>query len=341
MTKHFNIIIVFTICLFIGSACSSPDKNLKKSEIKIASWNVENLFDTIDDEAKKDEEFTPEGKKQWTEKRLAEKIDNLSKVIKFIDADLMGFQEVEHESLLKMLLEDLSLSDNYSIVYAESPDGRGIDNGLIYNSSIFNLLEMDTIKVELSSGYPTRYILYSSFVIFDIDTLHIFVNHWPSRSGGQEKSEPHRINAANRLRDYINILQKKFDSPKILIMGDFNDEPNNLSLTDGLKTTGNIDSINNSFLYNSSYNEFIEGAGSYLYRGDWNMLDQIILSNSLVVGNKLRYVKNSFEVVKSEIMITPEGKYKGSPMRSFGGGKYLGGYSDHFPVVARFIIATE
>jgi predicted extracellular nuclease len=305
----------------------------------IGEWNVENLFDTVNDPGKNDKEFTPGSKKHWTEKRLDEKISHLRKVLSTMNnskgPDIFGFEEVEHKALLKKIVAGIS-GRNYGIVYAESPDFRGIDNGIIYDKDKFKLDGMDTLRVKVGGHRTTRYILYARLLTANGDTLNVFDNHWPSRYGGQARSEPGRVSAAQTLRNY---LCKTNMSRNIIVMGDFNDEPGDasilyvLSAKPGLKKT-----VKPTDFVNLSYPLYAQGEGSLTYRWDWNMLDQIIVSQNLLTGNKITYIKNSFEIIKFPFMVEQKGKYKGNPFRTFAGNHYLGGYSDHFPVAAKFIV---
>ncbi|MGQ9644153.1 MAG: endonuclease/exonuclease/phosphatase family protein, partial [Ignavibacterium sp.] len=201
----------------------------------------------------------------------------------------------------------------------------------------------------LDRNIKTRLILGGKFLLLSTDdTLYVFVNHWPSRRGGEYESEPRRIKAAETLRKRIDIIFSENKNAKIFIMGDFNDEPINISILNYLKAKpilcDSIEMINqitldedNSELFNLAYKTFSQGEGSYKHQNDWNMLDQIIVSKELIIGAKVRYLCNSFQVYKPEFMITKSGKYKGAPFPTYGGNRYLGGYSDHFPVTAKFI----
>ncbi len=310
----------------------------------VASWNMENLFDVNDDPGKNDSEFLPEGKKNWTQERLEKKLDNMAQVIAFMNdgngPDILGVQEVEHQSLLEMLLQRELPKKNYKIAYAESLDGRGIDNGLIYNADFFSLISIETLRVDLNDKYPTRYVFLASLVTNRDDTLHCFVNHWPSRRGGEEKSRPNRLKAASVLNQRVNGLLSEQPKSNIFIMGDFNDEPNNLSIDSVLaaKHFGVEDSNLSEALYNLAYKAFKEGAGSYRYKQDWNMLDQMIVSSNVVLKSRINYVENSFEVIKPDFAITKDGYYQGTIIPTYGGRKYLGGYSDHYPVGAKFLM---
>ncbi len=337
--KNKIFIVGFT---FLFLACGSST-NFGKRIIYVANWNMENLFDTVDDPQKSDEEFTPLGRKEWTEEKLELKLKHLAKVFSFMNKgegpDLLGAEEVEHKALLERMLNYVAVSKHYEIAYAESPDPRGIDNALIYNSDIFKLNSLETIEVNLPSRRPTRYILHVTLEVKGENfKIHVFVNHWPSRRGGLEQSRPNRIVAATRLKNAIEKIKAKEKQPYIIALGDFNDEPQNISIH---KVLG-ADYYDcqhprfNSFLYNLAYKIKKEGKGSYKYRQFWNMLDQIIVSKAVALKNKFNYVCDSFKLVKPLYVVQKYGRYKGAILPTFGGRKYLAGYSDHYPVAAKF-----
>ena len=240
------------------------------------------------------------------------------------------------------------LSDKfYKTAYLESPDGRGIDNGIIYNSKRFSLLNIKGHKVDMGGGYETRLILEGSFLFENTDTIYFFVNHWPSRRGGEEESEAKRISAAKTLRNVIDSIMNRNTKSNIIILGDFNDERTNISITEHLKAQpffcDSLDHENlpedfGTDLFNLSYKAWFDGFGSYKYKDDFNMLDQIIISKELLLGEKIKYVCNSYEVYKPDLMVTRTGKFQGAPFPTYGGSRFLGGYSDHFPVTAKFLI---
>jgi endonuclease/exonuclease/phosphatase family metal-dependent hydrolase len=309
---------------------------------------MENLFDLIDDPDKNDSEWLEGEAKDWSEERLALKMENIAKVIQYMNdgkgPDLLGFQEVEHRHLIDTLISRHLHNNNYSVVYFESPDKRGIDNGIIFNNRMFDLEHVRAHTVVLQDHYPTRDIVEAAFKINDVK-IYLFVNHWPSRRGGQEKSEPNRLSAAETLNTALQEVYESNDEPNVIILGDFNDEPDNKSITEVLgavKYDCLLESgVSESLLYNLSYKSFENGQGSYLYRGDWNMLDQIIISNSLTDKSNFYYDCASFKVIRPEIMITGEGRYKGAAIPTYGGRKYLGGFSDHYPVGAGFKYFSE
>lgn len=344
--------IFFTFYCIINISCGksfvSENGANKPDTIFVAQWNLENLFDLYDDPNKIDEEFLPAGKKEWNKERLDKKFYNLAKVIKSMNnnngPDILSVCEVEHKSLLDSLTNNFLKQRNYKTALLESPDERGIDNGLIYDANKFKLISVlgDTINLTKDK---TRLILNVN-LLFNEDTLRIFVNHWPSRRGGVPESEPKRIAAALTLKNHLNKIS--YEKSKILIMGDFNDEPNNNSVLKTLnaqpffcdKKDSEKISLKEFQLFNLSYPDYKKGFGSYKYRDDWNMLDQIIVSSNLINGN-LFYSCGSFEIYKPDFLVTHSGKYEGTPFPTYGGSRYLGGYSDHFPLTAKFIFKGD
>ncbi len=344
-----NLIYYFIILLLLFNiSCSQKQKSIAQTykEFFVANWNVENLFDTIDDPNKNDEEFLPGSEIAWNDSRLNIKLLHLAEVFKFMNngngPDILGVEEVEHESLLANLIHNFIKNDKYKIAYSESPDHRGIDNGLIYNSKKFDLIDVDPVKIKFDKPKSSRDILHVELKCRNNnEKIHIFVNHWPSRREGLKASEKFRINAAKSLVNEVNILKNENPRTNIIILGDFNDMPANISVNKILKAS-KFDCKNketqNSYLLNLAYELFQKGEGSYKYRDHWNMLDQIIISNSLLDNNGIDYECDSFQIIKPDFMVEKGGKYDGYPFPTYGGRKYLGGYSDHFPVGATFII---
>jgi len=344
MKKLYLILLINLIFLSSLSYAQSKDDTLF-----IAFWNLENLFDTIDDTEKNDGQFLPDGDNEWTDERLDIKLNHLARVIRSMNnsngPDLLGVCEVEHQSMLDSLIRYLD-DINYKIAYVESPDKRGIDNGLIYNSDIFELLSVKGDTVHLKDNWPTRPIVNVKLIYKSLDTLSVYINHWPSRSRGREMSEPNRIAAASTLRKSVDEEFAVNTNAKIIVFGDFNDEPTNLSVLETLNANPfKCDSINAEYLFNTkgelfntSYQAYEDGLGTYKYRGDWNMLDQIIISGDLITNPDFYYICNSFNIYKPQFIVTRSGNYKGTAFPTYGGRRYLGGYSDHFPVTAKFLI---
>lgn len=337
------VILVFTLSFLLYCAQNEDDY------IFVAFWNLENLFDTNDDPDKNDEDFLPTGIYMWDQERLERKMFNLARVIRSMNnnnaPDILGVCEVEHTYLLDSMSNSFLADFKYNSVGIESPDGRGIDNALMYKSDKFKLLSFSGDTVKLSAGFSTRLVLYVELLTNQKDTLHIFVNHFPSRRGGEEESEISRIEAAQTLRQGVNRILDINLHAKIIILGDFNDEPLNSSVLNTLKAAPfkcdsilsiDFDEDKESYLFNAAYETYESGDGTFMYRGNWNLLDQIIISRELIIGSRLVYKCGSFQIYRPDFMVTQSGQFKDSPFPTFGGRRYLGGYSDHFAVTSVF-----
>lgn len=312
--------------------------NAQTDSLFIASWNVENLFDTLDTKDKNDEEFLPSGSKEWTSARYNRKLANLAKVLSDMNngkaPDVLGLIEVENKSVVEDFAKTVSLR-YYQVVHFESPDFRGIDNALMFDKEIFELISAFNFAVELDSNRTTRDILHVELKLKkDEEVFNFFVNHWPSRRGGLEGSEPNRIKAAEVLKNAVDSILNENEYANIIMMGDFNDETDNKSIKEILGSSNFKcnDNHEENMLLNTSAQRDIDGEGTYLYQKNWNMLDQIIISKSLDDNNGWEYKCDSFDIFKKDYMITKEGFFKGAIIPSFGGRKYLDGYSDHYPV---------
>jgi predicted extracellular nuclease len=345
MKKILLLLLIIFVVPF--SSCNAQDEDT----LYLAFWNLENLFDTVDDPLINDVAFLPDGEMEWTQDRLDKKMYNLARVIRMMNdgngPDILGVCEVENEAVLEGMVNRYLSDLNYRVAYLESPDNRGIDNGLIYKSNKFKLLNVQADTVHLYDGWPTRLIFGANLLTIQNKKFTVFVNHWPSRRGGQQQSEPNRIASAQTLSNAVDRIFEVDSSADIFIIGDFNDDPNNISLLETLNAYPiKCDSIELEVeefesagqLFNLSYEAFERGEGSYKYRDTWNMLDQIIVSGAVLIGDHFNYICNSFQVFKPELIVTRSGQYEGTPFPTYGGRRYLGGYSDHFPVIAKFKI---
>ncbi len=330
-------LLLFTCSVLLVIITGSKCLKTTKTNFTVGFYNVENLFDTIDDPTKNDADFLPNGKKQWTAERYAIKINNLTKVITALGnngPDVLGLCEVENKEVVLDLVNSTNLKKlKYKVIHYNSPDARGIDVAAIYKESKFRLLHSNHFPVNFKDNptKKTREILYVKGIVGTKDTLHIFFNHWPSRRGGQEKSEVNRIAAATVLRGKIDSLQKLNSAVKIIIMGDFNDYPNNKSLTEIVKA----DSINNcekGNLFNLMYSKHKNGEGTYYYKGDWGVLDNIIVSSSLLCSKAAKKHTKAFIYKEDWILYENKSGVK-SPSRSYSGPNFhKEGFSDHLPV---------
>jgi len=334
--KTLKIFIAVLFLVHFSAASQSPEKS-----IFVASYNVENLFDTIDDPTIDDAQFLPGAESKWDTEKYTTKLKNLARVIDAMNdskgPDVLGLVEVENLGVIRDLLSNLKSGKNYEIIHYESPDGRGIDVALVYNRALFTTVKSDTAVVTLPNKWPTRSILHAALLAENGKTIHFFVNHWPSRRGGSDESESNRIAAALRLKTETDKVLKEDPSANIIIMGDFNDEPADKSIVENLQAPElkcPVESpVKGDQLYNIAATKKSKGEGSYKYQGQWNMIDQMIISGNLANNG---YICDSYGIFNPEFIQQKGGKYEGSSLPTFGGKKYLGGYSDHFAIYAKF-----
>ncbi len=309
--------ILFSLSLLVSVTGFSQD-------YKIGFYNVENLFDTINDPNKDDEEFLPSADSKWTSARYMEKINHINKVLGEMGNVLaVGMCEIENANVVRDVVRfSPTISKTHGVVHYESPDERGIDVGLIYDSIHLKLVASGSIRFTLPGMEKpsSRDILWAKFVSGKKDTIHIMVNHWPSRRGGEDKSEANRLEAARNARNYIDSVLALNPKAKILFMGDLNDYPTNKApMSVAEKLTPQI------------VKESGEFKGSYSYNNEWDVLDHIMVSPALLGKKGLRIIPASGKIYSPAYLIE---EYKGNkvPFRTYAGKKYLGGYSDHLPV---------
>ena len=339
-----KIISLLILVLVISS--SFAQKGNKKYKIRtVGFYNLENLFDTVNDTEKEDEKSPIMEMKKDREKVYKDKLEKLSDVISQLGADkaktspaLLGVVEIEN----KKVLEDLIATDNlkkkrYGIIHFDSPDKRGIDVALLYQKRYFKPIHFETFDPNIYSNNKkvyTRDILWVSGYLDD-ELVHVIVNHWPSRRGGEARSRPLREKAAYKVTQIIEKIKENDQNPKVLIMGDFNDDPINSSFKKVLKAKAKKKNVAKNDIYNPYENMFRRGFNTLGYRDNINLFDQILITSPLLNKDKKDF--SSFKMFKSGIfnkqfLTQKKGRYKGYPFRSFSWGKYTGGYSDHYPV---------
>lgn len=342
MPRFFPFLL--SLLCFTSCSVSHGVKNATPTtpgDYRVAFYNVENLFDTIDDPANPgDDEFLPTSKKNWTPERYQKKLDHLARVVEGMGYPaLLGVAEVENEAVLVDFCKKTSLKAHvYDVVHFESPDFRGIDVALLFKKSMFKVTDSETIRIKFPVGmipgkpdYTTRDLLVVEGVFAGKEKLHVIVGHLPSRSEGQKETEPRRKHVASQIAKKVGEILDKNPKANIIVMGDMNDEPTDPSMAQSLDAQPLGDDIASGKLYNCFTNLQKMGEGSYRYRGDWNMLDQIIVSGNLVRGGKqLNYASST--IFQADWMMYKDEKYGISPSRTFGGDRYFGGYSDHLPV---------
>ena len=340
--KIRNLLLACALLPWMAATAQTAKSTVKpvKQPFVAMFYNVENFYDTVNDPNKDDDEFTPQGKIPWTGERLNTKIAHIGQVITDITApsipDIVGFAEVENQQVLEMLTSSAALKKiKYSIVHYDSPDERGIDVALLYNPLTFTVISSEPIKVVLPENDKTRDILYVKGKLKSGKVLNVFINHWPSRREGKEKTDAKRMAAAAVLKAKIDELQKMDKSPNILVMGDFNDEPADKSIADGLHAVTADTTIANNNLYGLLYPEFKKGEGS-LYYNDWDLFDQIIVSGTMLLNTQ--GIKTSISdagIFKADYLLYKDKSGVMKPNRT-AGAKYFGGYSDHLPVYVKF-----
>ena len=333
-------IFIFVLLLNLNSISQNNSIPIENS-FKIMFYNCENLFDTNNDSLINDEEFLPEGERFWTKNKYYNKIRNTYKVIMAVGGwnppAIIGLCEIENRKVLKDIVNSTPLVKfEYQIIHKDSPDRRGIDVGFLYRNELFKPIRHEFIPI----NYPdqpdnkTRDILYVKGMAKDSDTIHIFINHWPSRWGGQLESEDRRLFVASVLRAKVDSIIESNSMAKIIITGDFNDYPKNTSIYKILGAKTEFSQINNSELYNLSSNLEKQNIGSHKYQGEWGILDQFIVSGSLLdKDEKVFTTINYVHIFNEDFLLEPDDGYFGfRPKRTFSGYTYIGGFSDHLPV---------
>lgn len=319
---------------------------------RVMFYNTENLFDTKHDSLKNDTEYLPEATRHWTQTRYMHKLNNIARAIISTGAwnmpALVGLCEIENDHVLQGLTRYSPLRKaGYRYVMTHSKDIRGIDVALLYRRELFQLLTHQSLHVPLPKGQnnPTRDILHVSGRLLTLDTLDIFICHFPSRRNGKKASEPYRMNAAYVVRKTIDSLLQIRQYPQILLMGDFNDTPQSRPIRQALQVqTPPTDTDSHSLHAHTLYHLFARQAsikkkiGTYKYHGRWEWLDHIIVSGNLLRPNaSLMTNENHTHITQDPYLLSPDEKYGGQqPFRTYYGMKYLGGYSDHLPVWADF-----
>lgn len=333
LSKSLSGAFIIVFCLICGIAGGQ-----ERACFRVVFYNVENLFDTRKDSVKADGDFTPRGRLYWTKERYSRKLLHISRAL--IEAggevlpSVIGLAEIENRQVLSELISKTGLADgDYGIVHADSPDARGIDVALLYRKADFKESRSRFFPVELEKGERTRDILYCEGVLGGSDTLHFFVCHFPSMRGGEARSEWKRVRAAAVVKEKIDSIQSHHTEAKIVVMGDLNGRAN--TRAQQVLDTGGAEkqAIVPSRLYNTGYYLLGKSRGSYRYRGEWQTLDHLIVSGSLLDGVRGLQSSVRMEVVASDFLLEEEkGSYGKRPKPTYRGQRYIGGYSDHLPV---------
>lgn len=331
------LVLLFPVCL-----CTSSRNGICQEhhqQIVTMWWNVENLFDTKNNQGVDDDEFTPMGKRQWTEKKLLLKQLRIAQVFKAIRADreygkypdIVAFAETENRQVFAGTLAAIGRT-GYTIDYRESPDPRGIDIGLAWNPATVKFTGSKPYKVRLNDRRDTRFVIAAGFIASD-QSFSVVLNHWPSRSFDTKWSEKHRFAAARVARRIVDSLRTRNPLAEVIVMGDLNDQPPDRSVTEALGSSLDRKAVRHSgrrLLYNC-WNS-TSSPGSYFYKNHWERIDHILVSAGLLDSKGLSIDKRAFRVFSIPEMFDRSGK---GLYQTYAKGKFKGGYSDHLPLLLR------
>ncbi|MDG1064537.1 MAG: endonuclease/exonuclease/phosphatase family protein [Flavobacteriaceae bacterium] len=344
-----TMLTTFLLVYLKTIACASQNNAIHQS-VTIAFYNLENLFDYDDDPLTFDDDRTPYGRDQWTEAKYRRKLNNMGRVIKNIGSKnsdhapaIVGVCEIENKKVLQDLVRTQALAPyRYAFEHFDSPDRRGIDVALLYQPHQFKTIWSKKIPVFIFDRIHTsrRIFTRDQLLVYGLlsgEPIYILVNHWPSRSGGQEASEYRRQKAADVTKHIKDSLLNMDPKAKIVIMGDFNDNPDDNSIKNTLKAHAKVKQLTHDNLYNPLAKLYAMGYGSLAFNDRWFLFDQIITTKSLVHSPKTSWHLMTSGIYNPPYLQQPDGPYKFYPYRSVQGGRFTGGYSDHYPVYIQMI----
>jgi hypothetical protein len=326
-SQSFILLIIFIFSLFFKTTAQNEG-------FRFMFYNTENCFDSFDDSLNtQDDEYLPDSDKHWTFSRYKKKLNNIARVImvagEWQPPTVVGLCEIENDAVLKQLIRWTGLGElKYNYIHFESGDHRGIDVALLYRKDLFKPIYSKAFVVDLPGNSRTRDILMVYGVLNKTDSIYFFVNHWPSRYGGSESSELHRLCASKRLIGLCDSIKAINSQASILIMGDFNDTPLNTSI---------LNVVESGFVNMKSFNNQ-DSIGSNKFRYQWELIDQMLVTPSLIDRFETRQLVPKFEIVNLPFLLEEDPTYLGvKPYRTYQGPMYKGGYSDHLPVMVSFI----
>ena len=343
------LILAFFLCIISTNA---QEKKVYKIHT-IAFYNLENLFDTINDVTKFDEASPMMKLKTNRADVYNKKVKNMARVIADIGLEvtnntpaIIGVSEVENRDVLEDIVNDsLLLDKNYGIIHYHSPDVRGIDVGLLYQKKLFTPISTSSHELKIYDATTNKRVYTRDQLLvsgnLDGELIHLIVNHWPSRSGGEARSRPKRIAAAKLNKRLVDSLQAINPYAKVFLMGDLNDNPNNASVKDVLKTRKNKKRVGLKGLFNPYENMYKNGLGTTAYRDAWSLFDQILITNPLLEKDFSSFQFYKAGIFNKHYLTTKKGQYKGYPFRSWSNGGFSNGFSDHFPVYVYVIKEVE
>lgn len=331
-----RVILFFLTAIMLTAANA---QNRKTMVAGVAFYNLENLFDTIPNNPEnRDAEFTPAGQRQWDGRKYWSKIHNLAYAISQMTTTttplgpaIIGVSEIENRSVLEDLVADPQIAKwNLQIVHHDSPDARGVDVGCLYNPKYFKVENVTNHRLT-TINFRTRDQMCVVGSLLG-QKVAVIVNHWPSRLGGQEKSEPNRVAAAELSKQIADSLWAVDPNIGVIVMGDLNDDPMDKSVAVALGGKRESKGIKAHEFFNPWWKKLDDGIGTLAYRSQWNLFDQIIISGNLVnVSDDTKWHFYRADVLNKDFLKDTEGNRMGYPLRTYSGGTFLNGYSDHFP----------
>lgn len=336
------LIALACACGLLSGQTADAQRSYK---VSVAFYNLENLFDTVDNE-NNDEDFLPNGANAWTEERYAQKLNNMATVVSQLAGgkapDVLGLCELENRNVLEDLVAHPAIAaQGYQIVHFDSPDRRGIDVALLYRPGVFKFMgaQPHPVNIPGEPNVKTRDVLEVNGTILG-EKFHFLVAHWPSRAGGEQVSLKRRMTAAEVMRRVVDSLEYNDPQSKAILMGDLNDDPISPSLIEGLKSLNNEEQLQGDWsLYNVMAKLHRSGYGTLAYRDVWNLFDNLIVTSNLVNGKNggLQVQRDKAtgaygRIYNAAFLTQATGHYKGYPLRTMSNGQFQNGYSDHYPV---------
>ncbi|MCX8144337.1 MAG: endonuclease/exonuclease/phosphatase family protein [Bacteroidia bacterium] len=339
MKRYWSLLFVSFFVSF--TFAQKLEKGTNYHIVVVGFWNVENLYDTIDDPKKDDQEFLPNGTNLWNTSRYLRKLDHLAEVIKQMGEEftpdgpaVLGMCEIENINVLKDLAKQEKIANrNYQAILIEGPDARGVDPALMYNPKYFKPEKSVSYHVKLvtDSAHKTRDILVVYGKLLG-EPFAFLVNHWPSRRGGEEASRPNRIAAAKIARHIADSITASNPNIKIMIMGDYNDDPINESIKKYIRTYDDLKRTRDDEFFNPMEKLYKKGIGTLAYQDQWNLFDQILINKPLLPSDYSTLQYFDVKIFNKPFVRNDFGNFRGYPFRTIVGGNYQGGYSDHFAV---------
>lgn len=341
--KHLKLYV--TLLLIVAFFTANAQEKKKFKIHTVAFYNLENLFDTINDPLKFDEASPIMEMNTNRQEVYKKKVHNMARVISEIGADvtgnspaIIGVSEIENREVLEDVVNDPQLlAKDYGIIHFHSPDARGIDVALLYQKALFRPITTSSHELKIFDDVSRKRVYTRDQLLvsgeLDGELVHIIVNHWPSRSGGEARSRSKRVAAAKLSKRIVDSLQSIDPYAKVFIMGDLNDDPTNDSVKEVLKAERNKNKVKLKGIYNP-YEDFFrkDGLGTTAYRDAWSLFDQILVTKPLIEKEYDSFRLYKAGIFNKNYLTNKYGRYKGYPLRSFADGGFTDGFSDHFPV---------